>query len=143
MLSPILPVQLLQQFNICPSSVLHICRTRQTSPQVIFTSSDHSEVIGGKSFRTDKKVQRAVDEWLHSQPKDFFSRSIHAFPKHWNTCMECNGDYVEKLCHCITYVYNNYEIKNIQGFHLTHPRTTHRKNRYIIPLTNKRCTSTN
>jgi len=54
------------------------------------------EVMGGKSFRSDKEVQRVVHEWLHSQPKDFFSRGIHAFPKCWNTCMERNGDHVEK-----------------------------------------------
>jgi len=40
---PILPVQLLQQSKICPSSVFHIRRTRQTSPQVIFTSLGHSK----------------------------------------------------------------------------------------------------
>jgi len=54
------------------------------------------EAMGGKSFRSDEEVQQAVHEWLHSQPKDFFYRGIHALPKHWNTCMEHNGDYVEK-----------------------------------------------
>jgi len=54
------------------------------------------EAMGGKSFRSDEEVQQAVYEWLHSQPKDFFSRGIHALPKRWNTCMERNGDYVEK-----------------------------------------------
>ena len=54
------------------------------------------EVMGGKSFRSDEEVQQAVHEWLHSQPKDFFTRGIHTLPKHWNTCMERNGDYVEK-----------------------------------------------
>jgi len=43
MLGPILPVQRFQQSKICPSSVFHIRRTRQTSPQVIFTSLDHSK----------------------------------------------------------------------------------------------------
>jgi len=52
--------------------------------------------MGGKSFRSDEEVQKAVQEWLHSQPKDFLSRGIHALPKRWNTCMEHNGDYVEK-----------------------------------------------
>jgi len=50
--------------------------------------------MGGKSFRSDEEVKQVVHEWLHS--KDFFARGIHALPKHWNTCMECNGDYVEK-----------------------------------------------
>jgi len=54
------------------------------------------EAMGGKSFRSDKEVQMAVHEWLHSQPKDFFSRGIHALLKCWNTCMECNGEYIEK-----------------------------------------------
>jgi histone-lysine N-methyltransferase SETMAR len=54
------------------------------------------EAMGGKSFKSDEEVHQAVHEWLRSQPKDFFSRGIHALPKHWNTCMVCNGDYVEK-----------------------------------------------
>jgi len=28
--------------------------------------------------------------------KIIFSRGIHALPKSWNTCMEGNGDYIEK-----------------------------------------------
>jgi len=52
--------------------------------------------MGGKSFRSDEEVQQAVHEWLHCQPKDFFSRGIQALLKHWNTCMERNGDYAEK-----------------------------------------------
>jgi len=43
MLGPILPVQLSQQSKICTLSVFHIRRIRQTSPQVIFTSLDHSK----------------------------------------------------------------------------------------------------
>ena len=54
------------------------------------------EAMGGKSFRSDEEVQQVVYEWLHSQPKDFFSRGIHALPKGWNTCTERNADYVEK-----------------------------------------------
>ena len=53
------------------------------------------EAMGGKSFRSDEEVQQAVHEWLRSQPKDFFSRVIHALPNSWNTCMVHNGDYVE------------------------------------------------
>ena len=54
------------------------------------------DVMGGKSFRSDKEVQQAVHEWLHCQPEEFFSRDIHALPKRWNTCMERNGDQIEK-----------------------------------------------
>jgi hypothetical protein len=43
MLGPILPVQLLQQSKICPSSVFHIHRTRRTLALVTSKSSDHSK----------------------------------------------------------------------------------------------------
>jgi len=97
MLSPILPVQLLQKSKICPLSVFHIHRTCQTSPP----SDCHvfgllKEAMGGKYFRSDEEVHLAVHEWLHCQPKEFFSGGIRALPKRWNTCMECNGDYIEK-----------------------------------------------
>jgi histone-lysine N-methyltransferase SETMAR len=29
------------------------------------------QAMGAKSFRSDEKVQQAVHEWLHSQPKEF------------------------------------------------------------------------
>ena len=38
------------------------------------------EAMGCKSFRSDEEVQQAVQERLHSQPKDFFSRGIHVLP---------------------------------------------------------------
>ena len=107
MLGPILTVELLQQSNIWPSSVFHICRTRQTSPQSDFhVLGPLKEAMGGRSFRSDKEVQQVVHEWLHSQPKDFFSRGIHALLKCRNSCMEHNGDYVEKWCYCAPYVFN-------------------------------------
>ena len=62
--------------------------------------------MGGKSFRSDEEVQQAVHEWLHSQPKDFFSSGIHALPMSWKTCMERNEDYVENVFHCVPYVFN-------------------------------------
>ena len=54
------------------------------------------KTMGCKSFRSDEKVQQAVHECLHSQPKEFFFRGMYALPKRWNTCMERNGDYIEK-----------------------------------------------
>jgi len=54
------------------------------------------EAMRGKSFRSDEEVLQAVHEWLRSQPKDFFSRGTHALPKRWNTCMERNGNCIEK-----------------------------------------------
>jgi hypothetical protein len=70
MLGPILPVQLLQQSKICPSSVFHICRTGQTSPSYFHVFGPLKEAMGGKSFWSDEEVKQAMHEWLHSQPKD-------------------------------------------------------------------------
>jgi hypothetical protein len=47
-------------------------------------------------IRSDENLQQAVHDWLRSQPKEFFSKGIHALPKRWNTCLERNGDYIEK-----------------------------------------------
>jgi hypothetical protein len=52
--------------------------------------------MGGKSFRSNEEVQQVVHEWLRCQPKEFFSRGMHALPQRWNTCMERSGDYIEK-----------------------------------------------
>jgi len=52
--------------------------------------------MGGKSFTSDEEVQQAVQEWLRSQPKELFSGGIHVLLKRRNTCMEGNGDYIEK-----------------------------------------------
>ena len=52
------------------------------------------EAMGSKSFKSDER-RLCVSGCALSQ-KTFFSRCIHALPKRWNTCMVCNGDYVEK-----------------------------------------------
>jgi hypothetical protein len=73
MLSPRLPVQLLQQSKICPSSVFHIHHTRQTLlPSAFHVFEPLKEAMGDKSFRSDKEVQQTMQERLHSQPKEFF-----------------------------------------------------------------------
>ena len=78
------------------------------------------EAMGG-SFRSNEEVQQAVHEWLRSQPKDFFSRGIHALPKHWNTCMVCNGDYVEKWSNRVPYVLNKLRGKKYLRFSFDSP----------------------
>ena len=122
MLGPILPVQLLQQSKIRPSSVFHIRRTRQTSPQVIFTSLDHSKRRWEASLSgPTKRCSRRCTSGCTLRQKTFY-RGIHALLKRWNTCMERNGNYVEKWCHCVPYVFNKLRDKKYLSFHLTHPR---------------------
>jgi len=74
------------------------------------------EAMGGKSFRSDEEVQQVVHEWLRSQPKDFFSRGIHALTKRRNTCMVRNGDYVENEVIVYLLCSINYEIKIFKVF---------------------------
>jgi histone-lysine N-methyltransferase SETMAR len=113
---------LLQHDNARPhtarSTVATICRSvlrsvlRVSSISAILALSDFhvfgllKQAMGGKSFRSDEEVQQAVHEWLCSQPKEFFYRGIHAFPKRWKTCIARTGDYVEKLSHCVPFVFN-------------------------------------
>ena len=114
MLGPILPVQLLQQSKICPSSVFHIRRTRQTSPQVIFTSLDHSmrrweASLSGPTTRCSWRCTSGCN----LRQNIFFSRGLLAIPKRWNTCMERNGDYAvnDFIVYLVCSI--KYEIKNI------------------------------
>jgi histone-lysine N-methyltransferase SETMAR len=99
----------------------HLPYSPDLTPSDFHVFGPLKEAMGGKSFRSDEEVQQAVYEWLHSQPKDFFSRGIHALPKCWNTCMECNGDYVEKWCHCVPYVFNKLWDKKYLRFSFDSP----------------------
>ena len=76
--------------------LLHPPYSPDLAPNDFHVFGPLKETMGGKSFRSEEEVQQAVHEWLRSQQKHFFSRGIHALPKRWNTCMVCNGDYVEK-----------------------------------------------
>jgi hypothetical protein len=100
----------------CPSSVFHIRRTRQTSPSVTCMSLDRSK---RRVFQVRRK--QVVHEWLCSQPKDFFSRGIHALLKHWNTCMVRNGDYIEKWSHCVPFVCNKLRDQKYLRFAFDSP----------------------
>jgi hypothetical protein len=62
-----------------------------------------------------------VHEWLCFQPKEFFFRGIHALLKRWNTCMERNGDYIEKWSHCVPSVLNKLRDKKYLRFSFGSP----------------------
>ena len=86
----ILPVQLLQQSKICPLSVFHICRTCQTSPQVIFTSLDHSKRRWEASLSgpTKRCSRRCMNGCTLSQKTFFLEVSMHFrnAGTHWRLC---------------------------------------------------------
>ena len=122
MLGPIQPVQLLQQSKICPSSVFHIRRTRQTSPPVTFMSLDRSKRRWEASLSgPTKRCSRRCTSGCAVSQNNFFSRGIHALPKRWNTSMEHNGDYIEKWSHCVPFVFNKLRDKKYLRFSFDWP----------------------
>jgi histone-lysine N-methyltransferase SETMAR len=55
------------------------------------------EALRGKRFSSDEEVIVAVQNWLKTQPKNFFfSDGIKKLVKCWNRCVEVEGNYVEK-----------------------------------------------
>jgi hypothetical protein len=42
-------------------------------------------------FPGDEAVEREVTAWFRQQPEEFY-----AFVKHWDNCLNVQGDYVEK-----------------------------------------------
>lgn len=52
--------------------------------------------LGGRRFKTDDDVKKAVHEWLRGQDKTFYSAGIQALPGRWRKCIEKGGDYIEK-----------------------------------------------
>jgi hypothetical protein len=101
---PILPLQLLQQSKICPSSVFHICHTRPQWFSCVWTAQtgDGRQVFQVR-WRGPAGGARVA---ALSAKQIFLYRGIHALLKHWNTCIACTGDYVEKWSHCVPFVFN-------------------------------------
>ena len=54
------------------------------------------DALSGTQFRDDDEVLSAVHEWLHTRPKELFSRGSYALVKRWRKCTELEGDYVEQ-----------------------------------------------
>jgi hypothetical protein len=50
------------------------------------------EALRGRRFSSDKDVIGAVQKWLKTQPKNFFSDGIKKLVKRWNWCIEVEGD---------------------------------------------------
>jgi len=73
----------------------HLPDSPDLTPSDFHVFGPLKEAMGGKSIRSDE-VQQTVHKWLHSQPQRGFSRGTHTLLKHWNTCMERSGDYIEK-----------------------------------------------
>ena len=123
MLGPILPVELLQQSKICPSSVFHIRRTHQTSSPVTFMSLDHLKRRWQASLsgQTKRCSRRCKSGCVLSQKNFFLEVSMHfrnAGTLVWNAVETTWKNEVTVYLLCS----KNYEIKILKFFHLTHPR---------------------
>jgi hypothetical protein len=121
MLSPIPPVQLLQQSKICPLSSTSAVLARLRPPPVTFMFLDCSKrwweaILSGL---TKKCSKQSTNGYALSQKN--FSRGIHALPKRWNTCMEHNGDYIEKWSLCVPLVFNKLWDKKYLKFSFDSP----------------------
>jgi hypothetical protein len=55
------------------------------------------EIVERRRFSSEEVVIGAMQNWLKTQPKNFFSDEIKKkLVKRWNRCVEVEGDYVEK-----------------------------------------------
>ena len=112
-------------FDCCnnPRSVLRVSSTSavlaRPRPQWLSCLWTAQRGDGRQVFQVRRK--QAVHEWLRSQPKDFFSRGIHALPKRCNICMVRNGDYVKKWSHCVPFVFNKLWDKKYLRFSFDSP----------------------
>jgi hypothetical protein len=46
------------------------------------------EVLRGRRFSSYEEVIGAMQNWLKTQPKNFFSDGIKKLMEHWNRCFE-------------------------------------------------------
>ena len=57
--------------------------------------------LAGKQYRTDDEVISAVKDFFEDQDESFDTTGIQAMQHQWKKCVDCKGDYVVKLDHCI------------------------------------------
>lgn len=52
--------------------------------------------MGGKKFVTDEEVKKVVDKWTKETVAEFYEAGIKKLIPHLTTCIERDGNYVEK-----------------------------------------------
>jgi hypothetical protein len=52
--------------------------------------------MGGKRFSTDEDMKGEVEKWTKRLAGNYFEKSIKKSIPWFTTCIERNGDYVEK-----------------------------------------------
>ena len=88
--------QQLQQSQTCILSVFLIHHTHQTLPQAMSICLGHSKKKWEeRSSVLMKRYATRCKNGCADYKKNFFSKGIYALCKHWRTCIERGGDYVE------------------------------------------------
>jgi hypothetical protein len=54
------------------------------------------EALGGRRFRSNEDVKKAIHQWLPAQPKTFYYNCIKKLVWRWEKYVEKQGDYIEK-----------------------------------------------
>ena len=49
--------------------------------------------LKGKRFHSDDELKDTVEDWLLSQPQDFWEQGIFRLVKQWDSCAQASGDY--------------------------------------------------
>lgn len=52
--------------------------------------------LSGQHFQADSEIREAVKTWLSTRVPEFYAEGINALVHRWDTCLNKNGDYVEK-----------------------------------------------
>ena len=74
----------------------HPTYTPDLAPSDFHVFGPLKDALSGTQFRYDHEVRSAVHEWLHTRPKEFFSRQIYALVNRWRKSIELVGDCVEQ-----------------------------------------------
>jgi histone-lysine N-methyltransferase SETMAR len=82
--------------DLCLECISHPAYSPDLAPSDYRVFGPLKETLSGKKFSTDDEIKEVVHRWLRSKSEEFFSRGIQALVKHWHTCTERGGDYVEK-----------------------------------------------
>lgn len=74
----------------------HPAYSPDLSPSDFHLFSPLKEFLSGHKFRDNDELITTVQNWIRTQPKNFFENGIRKLPERWRKCIAVEGDYVEK-----------------------------------------------
>lgn len=82
------------RLHIMLPQVIH--HTIKISSQVIFTCSQHEEILVARCFKTNGEVKDAVKQWSNGLAAEVCDKGIQKLITCYDKCLNDGGDYVEK-----------------------------------------------